>query len=174
MRPSPSQSSSRRASPSATPTAPPAERILVPNREGVLVPSTSIMFNDAPWLASQLDTSVVAIVHARMSLRTCTLLGVRRLSQVVVEQLATRDVPRPSSSGDFLLAQRCMETVLHSTTFAHAVAALAVQERGKRGGMEGRGNSNGPDATFLRTLDKTAALATKLRKRLQTYVAWHA
>lgn len=59
----------------------------VPDEAAVLVPVAQCFFNDAPWIAQRLNSHIVRLINYRVSLALCKKIGVRKISEVVRENL---------------------------------------------------------------------------------------
>ena len=144
--------------------------VMVPDQRSVLVPSSSVLYNDAPWLASRLDATIVSVAHPRLGRRTCTAVGVRPLTQVVVEELAGT-APAPSTDPDAVLTQRCATDTVRDASFARAIAELVAIERQEAGAGADQGmDAKESESSAADAEGAAQALSASLRQRLDRYV----
>ena len=99
--------------------------LLVPNEEARLVPLKDCYFNDAPWLLSRIKREHIHIANSKLSFQACEKLSIRRLSQVIREELH----PKFNATTISNPIQSTLTTIINSKEFASGVYAIIRQMR---------------------------------------------
>ena len=105
-----------------------ATAIFAPDANGVLVPIFNLVQNDRPWLlhANRLDSSMIHIVHPKLSKELCRILRVKMLSERVSEHLEESFQPEMIAMDDPVLAQ--LQSTMRSHTFKEAFSQLVRKD----------------------------------------------
>eukprot|EP00753_Platysulcus_tardus_P021952 PLAT9175.3.p1 GENE.PLAT9175.3~~PLAT9175.3.p1 ORF type:complete len:2055 (-),score=888.62 PLAT9175.3:62-6163(-) len=106
----------------------PLDAVHLPNQRAVLVPASSCLVNDAPWMAERVDTARVQFAHAKLPQAITTALRLPRLSAVVQERLADGFIPRAHAPSAALSAR--LSAALGSAAVADGLRALLRDDAG--------------------------------------------
>ena len=127
--------------------------LLVPTRQGLLLQSSALFVDDAPWFAARLPGGTLPLLHSNVNAETIACLGIRRLSQSTHEELA--EAPALSGNVDRIEFCRALTTTIHHPLFAVGLERLLVAV-----GKTGNADLTRLSALELRPVDR---LITQLR-----------
>jgi hypothetical protein len=114
------------------------DAIFLPDNNHILhAINTDIYVDDAPWLANRLDTSKFALLHKTVPDYVAAILGVRTLSEAVVERVSAHSVRAVELSGNNANNKSVVECVqrwnnnLHRPAYAGALRKAVQTGLGK-------------------------------------------